>query len=185
MGNTLGQSMENVGRNAQASTFVTSLIGAAAFTARFGHHLEAEIAASKAESKAEIANEKIESLGREIESNIKEAQSASEKLAIEYQLKYKHSEDYASLRKLGRILPRPRLAATRTLAVRSRPRLARVRGAILDQHARPSLLRLQLFQLLLFQARPLRGSSLPAWSDSIKVPSTTGIGVSTPAFTSS
>jgi hypothetical protein len=169
MGNTLGQSMENVGRNAQASTFVTSLIGAAAFTARFGHHLEAEIAASKAESKAEIAvaNEKIESLRREIESNIKEAQSASEKLAIEYQLKYKHSEDYVSLRKLSRILPRPRLAATRTLAVRSRPRLARVRGAILDQHARPSLLRLQLFQLLLFQARPLRGSSLPAWSDSI------------------
>jgi hypothetical protein len=61
--------------------------------------------------------------------------------------------------RLGRILPRPRLAATRTLAVRSKPRLARVRGAILDQHARPSLLRLQLFQFLLFQARSLRGSS--------------------------
>jgi hypothetical protein len=33
------------------------------------------------------------------QSKIKEAQSASEKLAIEYQLKYKHSEEYVSLRK--------------------------------------------------------------------------------------
>ena len=80
----------------------------AALISRFGSHLEAEIAASKAEiaaskaeSKAEIAlaNLKIESLRRETESKIKEAQSGSERLAIEYQLKYKHSQEYVSLQK--------------------------------------------------------------------------------------
>ena len=99
--NTLGQSMEIVGRNSHALTILASLIGVAALISRFGSHLEAEIAASKAESKAEIAlaNLKIESLRRETESKIKEAQSGSERLAIEYQLKYKHSQEYVSLQK--------------------------------------------------------------------------------------
>ena len=117
--NTLGQSMEIVGRNSHALTIFASLIGVAALISRFGSHLEAEIAASKAEiaasnaeskaeiaaskaeSKAEIAlaNLKIESLRRETESKIKEAQSGSERLAIEYQLKYKHSQEYVSLQK--------------------------------------------------------------------------------------
>ena len=104
MRNTLGQSMKIVGKNALALTSFVSLIGVEALNTHFGRHLMAEIAATKAE--IALAYEKIESLRRETESvkretlsKIKEAQSASERLAIEYQLKYKHSEEYVSLQK--------------------------------------------------------------------------------------
>ena len=63
--------------------------------------LKADIAKWKAEVRTSIAlmNEEAESLRRETESMIKESQAASERLAIEYQLKYKHSEESMSLRK--------------------------------------------------------------------------------------
>jgi peptidoglycan hydrolase CwlO-like protein len=40
-----------------------------------------------------------ESYRRETDSKINESRAAAEKLAIEYHLKYKHSEEYSSLRK--------------------------------------------------------------------------------------
>ena len=55
--------------------------------------------ATSINEKMKATDEKMERLRRETDSKIKESQAASEKLAIENHLKYKHSEEYASLRK--------------------------------------------------------------------------------------
>ena len=119
---TFRESLEIVGKNAPALTLVMTIIGLASLAASMATQLKDDIDASKAECKAETAlanqksqaeialanekskatNEKIESLRREIVSKIKESQAASERLAIEYQFKYKHSEEYVSLRKPSR-----------------------------------------------------------------------------------
>lgn len=95
--NTLTQSFEAVNRHAPALTILFIAIGVVSFAGRRYAQLEFEIASTNEKVKA--TNENLESLRSETDSMIKESQAASERLAIEYQLKYKHFEESVSLRK--------------------------------------------------------------------------------------
>ena len=102
---SMGQSVEIIGRNAPALAFLLTIIGVVHFNGRQIANVEREIAVTseKIESLGRETRSAFDSLRRESDSKINESRAATERFAIEYQLKYNHSDERKSLQNLSKL----------------------------------------------------------------------------------
>ena len=102
---SMGQSVEIIGRNAPALAFLLTIIGVVHFNGRQIANVERKIAVTseKVESLGRETRSAFDSLRRESDSKINESRAATERFAIEYQLKYNHSDERKSLQNLSKL----------------------------------------------------------------------------------
>lgn len=92
---TIKESMLRLAPHAQTLTFMMSGVGLLMFSAATLRNLQDQISHND-----NLLREKIDSLRNECRLEVEKSKTESARTAMEYHLKYKHSEEYANFRKL-------------------------------------------------------------------------------------